>query len=487
MSKGNEYTLIVRKTILQKKGNEVIQALTNGSAVVGQLLISVDKMTNRLTVYLNDEQKENAIGMVEEITNAAGDNFPQEEIRGMLKTGYESCITKLGMKPNTFEIKFTEIVPDVKIKKRANDDFEPEIKRVVDAGYCTETDVRERIQVMTDLRIPNEIIVDVLRRYRKYNKPVKKPSTIWVDPYTDRDEPIMMDAIINMLLGRAQVFEGPKSVGKNVAIETLAWLFNMPFYLITFNRYMCGDDIFGTKTTVPPEISEYTAEELEQMSLCQLKIQTGVKVSDEEMKLASKFMALSAKASSVCIKQEESQLVDALRDGGVLCFNEMNLAEANFFSSFTNQITDNTGFLFTSATGRIDINPDFILIGTQNAGYVGTGEQNEATMSRFGCIQFGFPKEVKKQLQTAVGKDKLGAPYFNQCNDLYMALLSACKQGIISDNCLNIRGFVAALNAVAMYPKYTKLASQITTQIINTCPEADRAALSAQVLDKINL
>lgn len=486
MAKGNEYILTIKKTVIQKKGSEVIAALANGGKVAGTILIADDKVINRLTVYLGDTQKENAIGMIEAISTLDGSQaFPQEEIRGMLKTGYTAELIGLGEAANTFKVKFTEIVPDVK-KKKGSDDYEKEIKRVVEAGYCTETEVRERIEVMEALYIPKSMIVDILKRYRKYKRPAKRPSTIFVDPYGENTA-IIRQAFINILTGRAQVFEGPKSVGKNVAVETIAWLLNMPMYLITFNRYMSGDDIYGTKTTVPPEIASYSSEELEQMSLCELKIRSGVTVTDEEMRLAAKFMSLSAKASAVCIKQEESQLVDALSDGGVMCFNEMNLAEANFFASFANQITDGTGFLFVPGVGRVDINADFVLIGTQNGGYLGTNEQNAATMSRFGCLQFGFPGSVKRQLEAAVGKKQLGAQFFDQCDELYKGFLSAVQQGLVRDDCLNIRGMVAALKAKAAYPEYTTLAQQIMTQVINTCAEGDRGNLAAQLNDKISL
>ena len=58
---GNKYVLKVRKTILQKKGNEVLQALSSGSAIAGQLIISTDKVTNRLVVYLGEIGRKNII------------------------------------------------------------------------------------------------------------------------------------------------------------------------------------------------------------------------------------------------------------------------------------------------------------------------------------------------------------------------------------------------------------------------------------------
>lgn len=487
MSNGNKYILTIKKTVMQRKGSEVISVLQNGSKVTGEVFIDNDPVMNRLTVYLDTKNKEDAIGMVEAITNEDGSlAFPAEEIRPMLKIGYTAEIIGLGSNTNTFMISFTEIVPNVKKRQNKSEDYETEITRVVNAGYCTETEVRERISVMEDLFIPKEMIVDILKRYRNYKRPAKRPSTIFIDPYGE-NMAIMRQAFINVLTGRAQIFEGPKSVGKNVAVETIAWLLNMPMYLITFNRYMSGDDIYGTKTTVSPEIASYSSEELESMATYELLAKSGEKLSNNQLQEAARFMALSAKASAVSIKQEDSQLVDALSDGGVMCFNEMNLAEANFFASFANQITDGTGFLFVPGIGRIDINPDFVLVGTQNGGYLGTNEQNAATMSRFACLQFDFPGSIKSQLEAAVGKKTLNTQYFLQCDELYKGFLTAVKSGYVRDDCLNIRGIVAALKAKAAYPEYTTLSQQIRTQVINTCADSGRGNLIAQLEDKINL
>ena len=83
----------------------------------------------------------------------------------------------------------------------------------------------------------------------------------------------------------------------------------------------------------------------------------------------------------------------------------MNMAEANFLASFVNQITDGSGFIDIQGYGRININPDCVLIGTQNANYTGTCEQNDATMSRFACISFGYPNSIRRMIESVVGKE----------------------------------------------------------------------------------
>ena len=170
-----------------------------------------------------------------------------------------------------------------------------------------------------------------------------------------------------------------------------------------------------------------------------------------------------------------------------MCFNEMNMAEANFFASFTNQLTDNTGFIDIPGYGHLEINPDCILIGTQNADYTGVCEQNDATMSRFGCIQFPYPKSIKAQLEATVGKDRLDKAYFKQTDELYKTLYAAVTKGMVGNSCLNIRGFIRGLKGVSQVPGLSTLKRQIEIHVIDTCPVDDRLQLMQLVREKITL
>lgn len=258
---------------------------------------------------------------------------------------------------------------------------------------------------------------------------------------------------------------------------------NMPYYMITFNRGMTADDIYGTKST------DNSAAELltEELADAYLQVAAGNREIPATVEKAAKYEYLRAKASSVSIVQEESCLVEWIKNGGVMCFNEMNMAEANFFASFTNQLTDNTGFIDIPGYGHLEINPDCILIGTQNADYTGVCEQNDATMSRFGCIQFPYPKSIKAQLEATVGKDRLDKAYFKQTDELYKTLYAAVTKGMVENSCLNIRGFIRGLKGVAQVPGLSTLKRQIEIHVIDTCPVDDRLQLMQLVREKITL
>ena len=277
------------------------------------------------------------------------------------------------------------------------------------------------------------------------------------------------------------IFEGDKSVGKNMCAETLAYILHLPFDMITMTRGMGGDELYGTKVTDLSASANLTPE------MAQAKIYAYRGAADKET-LAAQYDNWSAKASSISIVQEISSFVYALQHGGIFCLNEMNLADANFLASFVNQATDGSGFLTVPGLGRVDIHPKFTLIGTQNADYTGTCEQNEATISRMCCIQFPYPESVKSQLIAASKvKGKLNDAYFAQADNLYKNYLSAVRKGDVENTCLNIRGMVRALQSIALVPGFMKLSQAIITNVINTCPQEDRPVLTAQLNEIVSL
>ncbi len=122
--------------------------------------------------------------------------------------------------------------------------------------------------------------------------------------------------------------------------------------------------------------------------------------------------------------------------------------------------------------------------------------QNEATMSRFGCIVFPQPKSIKAQLVAAtearlkkggVPNAGLDAKHYDECQAFYRQCRDAANKGMVSNACLNIRGFVRALTEVAESSGYAKLKRQIEIHVINTCPADDRGALKATLEQIVTL
>lgn len=118
--------------------------------------------------------------------------------------------------------------------------------------------------------------------------------------------------------------------------------------------------------------------------------------------------------------------------------------------------------------------------------YQGVEEQNEATMSRFGCIEFKQPESIKKQLKAAVTsrlkKDgfegvSLDAKFYNECENFYKQCRGAVRKQQVSNACLNIRGFVRALTIVAESDGYATLTRAVDQHVISTVPTDERGPL----------
>ena len=119
--------------------------------------------------------------------------------------------------------------------------------------------------------------------------------------------------------------------------------------------------------------------------------------------------------------------------------------------------------------------------------------QNEATMSRFGCIEFKQPETIKGQLVAAVGsrlkkdgfeKVSLPAKFYNEAENFYKQCRGAVRKAQVSNAVLNIRGFVRALSTVAESDGYATLKRQIEIHVINTCPLDERQPL-CDILENI--
>lgn len=366
-------------------------------------------------------------------------------------------------------------------------------------GIITPDEMDKRLQVMFDNRVQQALIIKIVKGYRKYNKSVHQPSCIYVDPFLGekgKTEGIIAEGLRSAALHMPTICEGEKSVGKNVFMETIAWLCGMPLYMIGFSRNMNPGSIYGEKST--DNSASERLKELEDGAIAKVMLSSPkVPVSSlsSAIKKAAEFELAAAQAASVNIITDASELYDWMSDGGLMVWNEMNMAESNFFSSFANPLTDGTGFLFFPGRGEVKMHRDCVLFGTQNADYEGVQVQNEATMSRFNTLHFRQPEKVIGQFMAATeaalkrdGCDyKLDAKFFNQAQAFYSQAMSSVRSGVISNAVLNIRGFVRALTAVAESEGFCTLKRWISICVIDTCPPDEREALQSVLNSVVTL
>lgn len=509
----------VKTLVSELNANESLQA----KIVLGNIAAM-----NMRYAYLEEEKPENAFGTVMAIKNTEGE-LDKDDIDLLVSSGnYEILLQSV--KGNSFSGVLNVLTEEGLAYQKSDDTLKEELKVAIDKAVknriVTKPEILKRIKYMQENGIDEYLQLRIIKKYRKFNKPAHQPSCLFKDPYLEDSQKRKTEGIISEGLRAAAtrnaiICEGEKSVGKNVYLETIAWLLNMPMYLITFSRNMSPSSIYGEKTTdnsaaqalaeLDPAVIELAEKaEFAQRCFLQAGMKLGYKGKElddyvegmmpEEWKKAllekAMFEKQKAQASSVNIVIDQSELYDWLIDGGVLVFNEMNMAEANFFASFTNQLLDGTGFLFIPGRGEVKIHPDCVLFGTQNADYQGVETQNEATMSRFGCLVFPQPKTIKAQIQVATmaaikkgdsPEASLDKKYYTECENFYKQCRSAVNKGVVTNACLNIRGFVRALTAVAESNGYARLKRQLEIHVINTCPVDDRAALYATLEQLVTL
>lgn len=490
----NEYTLTIKCNSTTPQRQTVMDLIDRGQATF-KTEISDSPIRGFYVLYIDEPNNSNAYGFLQGVSIDGQDltNEQVEEFVKNIKTGVE----KFALVSHTDKIMTAKVKLSAKKSADLTNSVSNELQDLIDeaikAGYVTKEEMDARLDVMNKNKVDEALKIRVVRGYRKYNKNPHQPRTIFVDPFLDQvkvgEDGIIAEGLRCATMRMPTICEGEKSVGKNVYMETIAWLLGMPLYMIGFSRNMNPNAIYGEKSTDNSASQELLG--MKDNAIAKVMLDGNIPFKDEAkrneaIKAAGAFELAKARAASVSIITDASELFDWMVDGGVMVFNEMNMAESNFFSSFANPITDGTGFLFFPGRGEVKMNSDSVLFGTQNADYEGVQNQNEATMSRFNTLSFKQPKKVIELLKAATyselkrdGYDKttLKAAYFDQAQRFYGLCMDSVHNGTISNSVLNIRGFVRALKTVAESGGRCTLKRWLEICVVNGCPADEQEAI----------
>lgn len=382
--------IIMRKDVTCKAGASVIQLSKEAAeteVIPAKLIVGKEMKQGKWPVYLEEISNDNA-NLVAKIIEVKCQDDVLDDIDIQALTAEETSYRVVLKGPQSTVMKGElQVLKDEASANKKSDvglskDLQEVIRGIVEQGIVSEDEIKKRVSYMQDNHVDNFLILRVLKGYRMYNKPTHIPSCVYVDPYLDstqkqKVEGIIAEGLRAAVSRNAVICEGEKSTGKNVYLETISWLMGMPMYLITFSRQMSPSSIYGEKTTdnsAAKALSEFDQNILAKAEVirekmrfaasmlsgksCNLEqaIEKALPAEDRKiLEQAKQFEILRAKAASVNITIDASELYDWLIDGGLLCFNEMNMAEANFFASFTNQLLDGTGFLFIPGRGEVSI------------------------------------------------------------------------------------------------------------------------------------
>lgn len=305
-----------------------VMSLLDKGAASFKTIIGETPLRGFYPVYVETETRENLYGFINEVTDN-GSVLTAEQIGELIKTKPEVKLESYSGNIMSGAI----IVNDVQ-QTAVEDTFVSErIQKVIDQkvadGIVSQEDVNERLAFMQANKVAEPIMFRVFKGYRKYNKPAHRPRTLYVDPFlkeslSSKREGVVAEGLRCAVLRMPTICEGEKSVGKNVYMETLAWLLGMPLYMIGFSRNMNPNSIYGEKST-----DNSASDELRQLddgAIAKIMLSTNQEFRSAEsranaIKKAAAFEMAKARAASVSIITDASELYDWMTDGGLMVWN----------------------------------------------------------------------------------------------------------------------------------------------------------------------
>lgn len=367
-----------------------------------------------------------------------------------------------------------EKVEAEKAKAAEGPTLEELMEYVVSQGYVDTKELKMRVDYMRKNEVPDRHICWILQHYKKPKRPVMKPKKVYVEVYSDK-EPLIKRLIRNAVTGHNVILEGAKSVGKNVALETMAWLRNMNIEILKMSAQMTQDEMLGNHSTDNSAKDAISA----QGAMALLKVLSG-KSPEEATEEAAKFLSDSVKCASTSLKFQLGIMAQWLVDGyGILVLDEMNMALANTLSRAVNSLADDhTEWYEIPGYGTVKIPENCVLYGTQNdSTYCGTNSQNDATYSRFQKIIMPMPDSILEILKE--GNPGVSNGVLKICDDIFQEIRAERNESL--DPALSIRGILRALeNVVEEQP----LKEALIESVVNHVEDSEDRQVVLDILDR---
>ena len=422
-------------------------------------------------------------GKVEAIIDGDAIGFVVDMKPEEIPVSYTCSITGLGTSPSTFTANL-EAEERKTTKGPTVSEFEKEIEIAVKNSNLTKKEVEDRVKVMLDNKVPSSVIKITLHDYHEV-KDHHIPSAIYQNMRKDKEISFLALSLMAAHNGQALIYSGEKSTGKNVCAETVAYCRGESFYRINFQKNMMLEDIFGSQTTDNSAAERLEVEKAK--ALLKLKAHPA-EMTDDELQLAAEFEVDKAKSACIRLVHSKSDIIRWAEEGGVMLYDEVNMANANILQQVMNSVADSEKVLIVPGVGKIQLNKHCVLLAGMNPGYAGTMELNHATKSRCGFLNFEYSSSIKSQLKANFGEKELSDSCYDACERFYKNLRKLIKHHQIeSTYCLNVRGFVNALKNVATFKEATSLKAELITYVVNGCDEGSERDSVMQALDEANI
>lgn len=284
------------------------------------------------------------------------------------------------------------------------------------------TDIEELktiIKFLISQKIDEQSIRTIVNSHREYDSkyheriPSIKDKNFSPWKWNGKGENLLKIAIVFIENGLNSRFVGGKGAGKNMLLNTLAWIYQRPLFSQSVNSETDITHLFGDKTV------------------------NVVTVNDTPMST---------------VEFETGLLIQAMEVGGFYEFGEGNTCRPEVAIAMHSILDDNR---------RVDVNnyklvkahEDFRFFLTMNLNYEGCNELNKAFRDRFVTLSFPPPENIINILKDACPN----ATYENIiiCNNVYQNVLETSNK--FGEDLITIRGYIRALKMSEFLPIKTCL------------------------------
>lgn len=287
-------------------------------------------------------------------------------------------------------------------KAKTDKSLEEAIERVVAEGILTKGQIDERINYLKRNKVTEKQMLSLFSSYKKYDdetmKRIPVPKTLYQD-----SSGLVRKSVGYMNVKRNLLFEGDRGVGKNVLTETLAWAYNRPLFEFPMNSQHDNSSMLGGKT-ITSEVGEDGKERTE-------------------------------------ISFDPDVIVQAGEVGGILVLDEFNTSFGHVMS-LLNSYLDDRRRLQVPGYKTVDLDPNTMVIATQNRNYQGTFENNEATVDRFVPVLFPALESIEDVLMAKI--PGISYDIVKDCQTLFAGMKQCVEDGDIDERTISIRGFIDA-------------------------------------------
>ncbi|MGX9757658.1 AAA family ATPase [Clostridioides difficile] len=443
--KHNKQDEIIKGLILKVKGSindckkkmEVINQFRKGEKVFLKL-----ELENEKIVLLKNGDK---AGIVEE------KDFPEcsslneiKALKAILKESIDIELAEVYKTEKTDFYVFIDFDLD-KYKSITNKALKEENKKIkeklIKKGF-NETTLDEIEEYLMNNNFKIALIQKIFSTYKKYGKKVSYR--------IPKENPNYKDNSNNLKIGCSAIrnkchilCSGEKGTGKNVFVETMAWIFQRPLYSISTSKETDKFDLLGSKSV------DTTVDE------------NGI--------------------SKSTIVFEPEVLLEAMEQGGIINVDEINFADPGV-TALLHSITDHRQSIEVPGYKQIKAEENFIVIGTMNIGYEGTSDLNEALSDRFVDILFEPNNSIYSILKDSCPCVKKSDLLI--ADEVYTKLTSLIKgtNADLDESCMSIRGFI---HAVKMSEDLESIKEALIVGVANKVRDTEYRENVKEVIEQI--